>query len=475
MRLRSAHGAQAAVLVAAACAGALVAAMSGSAAAPTVRYQTTPVAAATVSDTISATGTVAASATVDLAFGATNQPVTAVLVHSGERVRAGQLLATVDDKSAEAALASAQASVDAASAAATNTTDASASTSGTASGATGARSHGTGGTGGGTTVCRTTTVTVNGPSTTPSPQPSSPQPSSPQSSSPPTATPSPSPSSTGSAPSSQSPDATASARPSRGSSGPPAGAAQVGTTRTTRTCTTTTNGSSATGNSSAATSRLVATGTGGGSATSLSNAEQALTAAEAAVAATRLTAPQAGVVSTVDATVGTLPGTPAIEIRTTTMSVQVPVQEQDAPYVQSGQAATINFAALGLTGTGVVAAAPLEPNSATSSNSAASAFLGGSTQAVVTYPVTITITDPPPGLLPGMSATVNWTATTREGVLAIPTSALQGADSGTVVRVLVGSAPRTVPVSVGLSTSSLTEVTAGLRAGDQVITGISTH
>lgn len=442
MRLRSATSAQAAVLVAAATAGVLVAATAGSSAAPSVRYLTTAAAPATVTDTISATGTVAAAATLDLAFGATNEPVTAVHVHVGQAVRAGQLLATVDGSSAQAQLAAAEAAVTEATSVA-GTTTASSTT-----GANGSTVPTRGGAG--TTVCRTTTVTISAPAPSPSaaltPSTSAPAPS---------------------------PTATQSATPSRSSrpTGKGPGSSD-GTTKTTRTCTTTSSRTSGT-----TTSRSTDNAGGGSfdSGTTLSSAEQQLAAAQAAVAATQLTAPQAGIVTAVNAGVGTLPGTPAVEVRTTAMNVQVPVQEQDAPNVRTGQVANISYSALGVTGTGVVSANALEPSSTLSSSSSAiAAFLGGSTQAVVTYPVTVTITDPPPGLLPGMSAAVSWVATSRSDVLAVPTSALQGSDAGTVVRVLVGIEPRTVPVSIGLSTSSLTQITAGLRAGDKVITGAST-
>lgn len=174
-------------------------------------------------------------------------------------------------------------------------------------------------------------------------------------------------------------------------------------------------------------------------------------------------------VTAVDLTVGTLPATPAVELRTTALNVQVPVQEQDAPYVRAGQPAQITFNALGVTGSGVVAAAPLEP----STTAGGGPTTGGGGSAVVTYPVTIAITDAPPGLLPGMSAQVSWTAATRASVLAVPTEAVHSSDTGDVVQVLAGSTPHRVGVTLGLSTSSLTEIITGLRAGDRVVTGVS--
>lgn len=448
MRLLSATGAQAATLVVAATTGVLIAVTAGGSAAPGVHYVTTPVEPATVTDTISATGTVAARATLDLAFGAANQPVTGVHVHIGQHVRAGQLLATVADGAARAQLAAAQAAVTEASTAATATspTTATSAPTGTTPGKTTSA--------GSTTVCHTTTVTVSSPAPSPTPAAST--------------APSPVPTATAStAPVSPTAPIAGPTRPVRPSS--PAGSAiGSGLPRTTRSCVTT-KYRPATG-TGAASSHAGGNASGGGS--SLSSAEQQLATAQAALAATQLEAPQAGVVTTVNASIGTLPGTPAVELRTTGMNVQVPVQEQDAPYVRSGQAVTITFAALGVTGAGTVSADALEPATPSATAEGASR-VGGTAGAVVSYPVTVTIANAPPGLLPGMSATVNWVATSRNNVLAVPTSALQGSDAGTVVRILVDGQPRTIPVGIGLSTSSLSQITGGLNAGEQVITGTS--
>lgn len=225
--------------------------------------------------------------------------------------------------------------------------------------------------------------------------------------------------------------------------------------RTTRTCTTTTRASAGAGAS-----------TGAGAAGSLVTAQQQLASAQAALAATRLIAPQGGVVAAVNLTVGTLPGTPAIELRGTTLSVQVPVAEQDAPYVRPGQPVQLGFTALGTTGLGTVAAAPLEP-------AAAPSGAGAGAGNVVSYPVTVTIGRPPPGLLVGMNVQATWTAATRADVLAVPTTAIQGGGSNYVVRVLSGGTPSARRVTLGLSTPSLTEITGGLRPGDLVVTGVN--
>jgi RND family efflux transporter MFP subunit len=68
--------------------------------------RTVAVQSGSVSETVTATGTVATTGTVDLSF-SEGGTVTTLLVEAGDTVRAGQRLATVDDSTAQQALASA--------------------------------------------------------------------------------------------------------------------------------------------------------------------------------------------------------------------------------------------------------------------------------------------------------------------------------------------------------------------------------
>lgn len=503
---RRVTAAQAAVLLVAALVAALIASTRGSSAATPVRYDTVAAATGAVTDRISVTGSVAAQATVDLAFGTTGQQVTAVDVHAGQTVAKGQLLATVDDTAATLQVATAQAQLTLAtaqasttSAAGTGTAPAGAAVAGSAGGSEPSGSAPAGAAP--STSCTTTTTTVEpapgggrtgtsagspgaqpvasnpprstpgptqstGPTPTPAPSSSVPTPSAAPSGVPDTPAPAATPSDqTQAAPTATSGPSTRSSpsTPSRHSGNGPT---------TTKVCTATGGGRS-TGTSGGSTSVARGAGpTGGagggssgstGGATSINDAQEQLTAAQAALAGTRLLAPQPGVITAVDLVVGALPGTPAVELRTTGLTVQVPVQEQDAPYVQAGQSVQLTFSALGLSGTGTVVAPPLEPQTTS-----------GPAGSVVSYPVTVSIIDPPPALLPGMSVSATWTAATRDQVLTVPTSAIQSSDAGYVVRLLDNGTPVTRPVTVGLSDSSLTEVTGGLSPGDQVVTGVRT-
>jgi HlyD family secretion protein len=112
-----------------------------------------------------------------------------------------------------------------------------------------------------------------------------------------------------------------------------------------------------------------------------------------------------------------------------------------------------------VTGTATLSSLPTQANTS-------------STGSAVTFPVTLTVKNPPPGLLPGMSAQVSITIAQRTNVLTVPTSAIQGTDANATVQVMVNGQPQTKAVEIGLSTEQRTEVTVGLNQGDVVVTGV---
>jgi len=95
---------------------------------------------------------------------------------------------------------------------------------------------------------------------------------------------------------------------------------------------------------------------------------------------------------------------------------------------------------------------------------------------VVSYTVTVDLTNPPATLRAGMSAQVSVTTAQASAVLAVPTAALQSLAEGEAVDVLAPDGrPRSQIVTVGLITSSFTEIQAGLAEGDRVIVGTATQ
>jgi RND family efflux transporter MFP subunit len=192
----------------------------------------------------------------------------------------------------------------------------------------------------------------------------------------------------------------------------------------------------------------------------ITQAQNGVTDATNAVTATTLKAPVPGVVTAVNISVGLPPPSgAAVELRSATLVVTADVAEQDVPKLKSGQTGQVTFTALGITGTATLSSLPTQANTS-------------STGTAVTFPVTLTVKNPPPGLLPGMSASVSITIAQRTNVLTVPTAAIQGTDANATVQVMANNQPQTKAVEIGLSTEQRTEVTVGLSEGDVVITGV---
>lgn len=181
---------------------------------------------------------------------------------------------------------------------------------------------------------------------------------------------------------------------------------------------------------------------------------------EAQIAAATLVAPIDGVITAVNVVAGLdAPSGDAIVIDSTSYQVTADVVETDISAISVGQPATVTVSAISGDVSGTVAAIAPTANAADSSG-------------VVSYAVTITITNSPATLRPGMTADITITTASAANVLTIPAAALSGTDGNYTVRILTATGvPETRQVEIGLVTSSLAEVKSGLTAGEPVITG----
>ncbi|GAB3960457.1 HlyD family efflux transporter periplasmic adaptor subunit [Actinoallomurus acanthiterrae] len=128
--------------------------------------------------------------------------------------------------------------------------------------------------------------------------------------------------------------------------------------------------------------------------------------------------------------------------------------EADAIKLKAGQRATVSFDALsGVTATGKVTQIDMSP---TTSNN------------VVQYGATVTLTKIPGSVRIGQTATVQVTTATAQNVLYVPTAAVRSVGGQSTVTVLQNGKPVIKPVQTGVKGTQGTEIKSGLGEGDQV-------
>ncbi len=175
-----------------------------------------------------------------------------------------------------------------------------------------------------------------------------------------------------------------------------------------------------------------------------------------------LVAPLDGVVSDVNITAGLVaPSSDAILVDSATLEVVADVVESDVSSVEVGQPAVVSIDALDTEVAGTV--------------TSVSPTTTGDGSSVVTFPVTVTLTDPGEAVRSGMSSDVEITLAEAADAVTVPAVALMGSDDQYMVRVLAtdGSVEMRA-VTVGLVSETLAEVQSGLAEGEAVIVGSDT-
>jgi membrane fusion protein, macrolide-specific efflux system len=138
-----------------------------------------------------------------------------------------------------------------------------------------------------------------------------------------------------------------------------------------------------------------------------------------------------------------------------TVQVKAGFAEVDAVKLSVGQPATMTVSAQpGTQLTGTVT--QIDPTATVVSN-------------VVTYNALVTVANPPPTLKPGMTASVNVQVATHPNVLEVPTSAIQTRGGTSVVNLDQAGKPVPTTVTTGLQGDTTTEITSGLKAGQQLL------
>jgi len=89
---------------------------------------------------------------------------------------------------------------------------------------------------------------------------------------------------------------------------------------------------------------------------------------------------------------------------------------------------------------------------------------------VVTYPVTVVLTDPPSTVKQGMTAQVAVIVQTATNVLQLPSAAITTTGSiSTVKELAADGTQKTTPVTLGLVGTTYTEISSGLSEGQKVV------
>jgi len=205
--------------------------------------------------------------------------------------------------------------------------------------------------------------------------------------------------------------------------------------------------------------------------TAYRQAQLALQQAKDTLAATTLTAPGDGTITSITGAVGqkvssgntsttssTTTTTPSGFVVVTDLKnlvLHANVSETDVSKLKADQAATVTVNAM--SGTPVqakVAAVDLTPTTANN---------------VVQYGVTLSLTEPPAGLRPGQSASVEITVAQASNVLAVPAAAVQTVSGASSVQVMANGAETRKTVEIGVRGDQYVEIKSGLTAGEEVV------
>lgn len=201
----------------------------------------------------------------------------------------------------------------------------------------------------------------------------------------------------------------------------------------------------------------------GPSADALAAAQAAVDAAQSTVNEVSLTAPISGTVTAVDIMPGDMvsAGTAGFQIDDLSgLYVDVVASEVDINKIQIGQPVDITFTAI--------------QNKTYHGKVTSVGIIGTSTQGVVNFPVTVQITDPNAQVKSGMSAVVNINVLQHTNALLVPNQAVRTVGSQHTVTVLFQGQEIQVPVTVGISNNTTTEITNNsLKVGDVVVLNAS--
>jgi HlyD family secretion protein len=197
----------------------------------------------------------------------------------------------------------------------------------------------------------------------------------------------------------------------------------------------------------------------GPSADDLAAAQAAVDAAQSTINEVNLTAPFSGTVTEVDIQPNDLVSSGTLGFRIDDLSslyVDVVASEVDINNIQVGQPVQLTFDAV--------------PNKTYNGKVTATGEVGTSSQGVVNFPVTVQITDADAMVKPGMTAAVSIIVAQHKNALLVPNQAVRVFGNQHTVTVLYQGQLIPVQVQVGITSNTTTEITGGqLQEGDTVV------
>jgi multidrug efflux pump subunit AcrA (membrane-fusion protein) len=197
-------------------------------------------------------------------------------------------------------------------------------------------------------------------------------------------------------------------------------------------------------------------------------AQVGVTNADAAVAATTLKAPGAGIVEEVNVTSGeevSSGGTGGASASGSSTHAIVIITPGVFEVTGSVSDALVNEIAVGQTAE-VVAAGSSDAVAGKVTEVAEEAAVSSG---VATFPVTVVLSGASPSLRPGMSASVSVIINQVVQVVTVPTSAVHTTGTGTTVTLFVNGKPDPVAVTVGAADATRTQILTGVKVGDVVV------
>ena len=136
---------------------------------------------------------------------------------------------------------------------------------------------------------------------------------------------------------------------------------------------------------------------------------------------------------------------------------QVNLTQIDTPKVKIGNRTTLTFDAFpGKTFTGKIVSIDT---------------IGAVSSGVTTYPAVIKLDTEVPDIFSNMTAQANIITQVKDNVILVPSGAVQTSNGQSTVRVLRSRQVISVPVEVGDSNDTQTEIISGVSEGDAVVTG----